>query len=47
MRNDPEFLARITPLRRALLREWQRPEEPFGFGYQRPPFEEAPALVEK
>jgi ectoine hydroxylase len=38
-RNDPEFLARTTPLRRALLGEWERPEEPFGIGYPRPPFE--------
>ncbi len=37
-RNDPEFLARTTPLRRALLGEWNRPEEPFGMGYARPPF---------
>lgn len=39
-RNDPEFLARTTPLRRALLGEWKRPEEPFGMGYERPPFED-------
>lgn len=39
--NDPGFLARTTPLRRALVGEWHRPEEPFGFGYPRPPFEEA------
>ena len=38
-RNDPAFLARTTPLRRALVGEWQRPEEPFGLGYARPPFE--------
>lgn len=38
--NDPEFLARTTPLRRALLGEWKRPEEPFGVGYPRPPFED-------
>ena len=37
-RNDPEFLARTTPLRRALLGEWKRPEEPFGAGYEKPPF---------
>lgn len=37
-RNDPEFLARTTPLRRALLGEWGRPEEPFGVGYEAPPF---------
>lgn len=39
-RNDPEFLARTTPLRRALLGEWNRPEEPFGVGYPRLPFED-------
>lgn len=38
--NDPDFLARTTPLRRALLGEWKRPEEPFGMGYTRPPFED-------
>jgi ectoine hydroxylase len=37
--NAPEFLARTTPLRRALLGEWNRPEEAFGVGYERPPFE--------
>ncbi len=36
--NDPAFLERTTPLRRALLGEWKRPEEPFGVGYERPPF---------
>jgi ectoine hydroxylase len=41
-RNDPDFLARTTPLRRVLLGEWNRPEEPFGVGYARPPFEEEP-----
>jgi ectoine hydroxylase-related dioxygenase (phytanoyl-CoA dioxygenase family) len=39
-RNDPAFMARTTPLRRALLGDWQRPEEPFGVGYPRPPFDE-------
>jgi hypothetical protein len=39
-RNDPAFLERTTPLRRALLGEWNRPEEPFGMGYARPPFED-------
>ena len=38
-RNNPGFLERTTPLRRALLGEWRRPEEPFGVGYPRPPFE--------
>ena len=40
MRNDPAFLARTTPIRRALLGEWKRPEEPFGQGYPKPPFGE-------
>ncbi len=39
-RNDPAFVKRTTPLRRALLGEWSRPEEPFGAGYERPPFDE-------
>jgi ectoine hydroxylase len=39
-RNDPAFVERTTPLRRALLGVWQRPEEPFGQGYERPPFED-------
>jgi len=38
--NDPAFMARTTPLRRVLLGDWKRPEEPFGVGYARPPFEE-------
>jgi len=38
--NDPACLERTTPLRRALLGEWKRPEEPFGSGYSIPPFEE-------
>ncbi len=41
-RNDPEFMARTTPLRRALLGDWKRPEEPFGVGYPRPPFDDTP-----
>jgi ectoine hydroxylase len=36
--NDPAFVARTTPLRRALVGNWSRPEEPFGDGYARPPF---------
>jgi ectoine hydroxylase-related dioxygenase (phytanoyl-CoA dioxygenase family) len=44
MENSKEFLARTTPLRRSLLGEWKRPEEPFGMGYEKPPFETAPAL---
>lgn len=39
-RNDPAFMERTTPLRRALLGDWKRPEEPFGVGYPRPPFED-------
>ena len=39
-RNDLAFLERTTPLRRALLGEWKRPEEPFGVGYAKPPFPE-------
>jgi ectoine hydroxylase len=41
LRNSPDFLARTTPLRRALVGEWIRPEQPFGMGYTKPPFEEA------
>jgi Phytanoyl-CoA dioxygenase (PhyH) len=37
--NNVEFMARTTPLRRALLGDWKRPEEPFGVGYPRPPFD--------
>jgi ectoine hydroxylase len=39
MENSKEFVERTTPLRRSLLGEWKRPEEPFGMGYNRPPFE--------
>ncbi len=39
MENSKEFVERTTPLRRSLLGEWKRPEEPFGMGYVRPPFE--------
>lgn len=42
--NDPAFLERTTPLRRALLGQWSRPEEPFGVGYPRPPFEEEASI---
>jgi hypothetical protein len=38
MANNAEFLQRTTPLRRALMGDWKRPEEPFGSGYPRPPF---------
>ena len=40
MRNDPDFLARTTPLRRALLGDWKRPDAPYGAGYDKPPFED-------
>ncbi len=40
MENDKAFLARTTPVRRALVGEWKRPEEPFGMGYQKAPFPE-------
>ena len=40
MQNDPAFMARTTPLRRALLGDWKRPEEPFGMGYAHPPFQD-------
>jgi ectoine hydroxylase len=38
--NNPEFMARTTPLRRALLGDWQTPEQPFGVGYPKPPYSE-------
>ena len=38
--NNPAFMDRTTPLRRALLGDWKRPEEPFGSGYAHPPFED-------
>jgi hypothetical protein len=40
MKNSPEFLERTTPLRRALMGEWKYPEEPFGRGYDKPPFDD-------
>jgi len=40
MQNDAEFMARTTPLRRALLGDWSQPEQPFGAGYPHPPFED-------
>ncbi len=40
MKNDPAFLERTTPLRRALIGAFTRPDEPYGGGYLRPPFEE-------
>jgi hypothetical protein len=40
MRNDPAFMERTTPLRRALLGDWERPDQPFAGGYAKPPFSE-------
>ncbi|TLS53917.1 phytanoyl-CoA dioxygenase family protein [Paenibacillus antri] len=39
--NNPEFMARTTPLRRALMGDFERPESPYGLGYQTPPFDPA------
>ncbi len=39
-KNSPEFLARTTALRRSLLGEWEFPEQPFGAGYPKPPFDD-------
>jgi hypothetical protein len=39
MENSKEFLAKTTPLRHALVGEWTRPEQPFGMGYEKPPFD--------
>ena len=36
---DPAFLARTTPLRRALLGDYERPDAPFGGGFPPIPFE--------
>jgi len=38
--NSPDFLRRTTPVRRALMGEFERPDAPFGMGYQAPPFED-------
>jgi len=38
--NSPDFLRRTTPVRRALMGEFERPDAPFGSGYQTPPFED-------
>ena len=40
LQNSPEFLQRTTPLRRALMGEFERPDAPFGIGYASPPFED-------
>lgn len=36
----PEFLARTTPLRRALMGDYDRPDTPFGGGFPAIPFDE-------
>jgi len=36
---DPEFLERTTPMRRALMGDYERPDIPFGGGYKGLPFE--------
>lgn len=40
LRNNPEFLARTTPMRRALLGEFARPDAPYGAGYDPLPFQD-------
>jgi hypothetical protein len=37
---DPAFLARTTPLRRALMGDYERPDAPFGGGFPPIPFED-------
>lgn len=37
--NSPEFLRSTTPLRRALLGEFERPDAPYGIGYAAPDFD--------
>jgi Phytanoyl-CoA dioxygenase (PhyH) len=36
--NSSEFLGRTTPLRRALMGEFERPDAPYGASYEAPPF---------
>ena len=36
---DPEFLERTTPVRRAMMGDYDRPDRPFGGGYPAIPFE--------
>jgi ectoine hydroxylase-related dioxygenase (phytanoyl-CoA dioxygenase family) len=38
LENSPEFLERTTPLRRALMGEFARPDAPYGANYDPPPF---------
>jgi ectoine hydroxylase len=37
--NDPGFLQRTTGLRRSLMGEFERPDAPYGFGYDAPDFD--------
>ncbi|HEX4203152.1 MAG TPA: phytanoyl-CoA dioxygenase family protein [Ktedonobacteraceae bacterium] len=39
LQNSQAFLAQTTPLRRALMGEYTRPDAPYGARYARPPFE--------
>lgn len=39
LENNREFMQRTTPVRRALMGDFRRPEEPYGLGYEAPPFE--------
>ena len=41
LENSPEFLERTTPLRRALMGEFARPDAPYGANYEPLPFVEA------
>lgn len=40
LENNKEFLERTTPLRRALMGEFKKSEEPYGLGYEKPPFKD-------
>ena len=40
LHNSEAFLEHTTPLRRALLGEYDRPDAPYGFGYPALPFED-------
>jgi ectoine hydroxylase len=39
LQNSQEFLQRTTPLRRALMGEFERPDAPYGSGYASPQFD--------
>ncbi|WP_308638644.1 phytanoyl-CoA dioxygenase family protein [Paenibacillus silvisoli] len=40
LQNSQSFLERTTPLRRALMGEFTRPDAPYGANYEAPPFED-------